>query len=48
MIILAFKLFTEWFFVEHELQKNYGKVQVELYLVEGKKRPQMSDQLPLG
>ncbi|MFT6735735.1 MAG: hypothetical protein ACJAS9_003949, partial [Polaribacter sp.] len=30
MIILAFELFTEWFFDEHELQKNYGKVQVEL------------------
>jgi hypothetical protein len=48
MIILAFKLFTEWFFVEHGLQKNDDKVQVELYMVEGKKRPQMSDQLPLG
>jgi hypothetical protein len=47
MIILAFELFTEWFFDEHELQKNYGKVQVELYLIEGKKQPQTSDQLPL-
>jgi esterase/lipase len=39
VIILSFELLTEWLYDEQELPKNYGKVQAELHLGEGKKQP---------
>jgi esterase/lipase len=39
VIILSFELLTEWLYDEHQLPKNYGKVQTELHLGKGKRQP---------
>jgi esterase/lipase len=39
VIILGFELLTESFYDEHDLPKNYGKVEAKLYLGEGKRQP---------
>ncbi|WP_438863991.1 acyl-CoA thioester hydrolase/BAAT C-terminal domain-containing protein [Neptunicella sp.] len=39
VIVLSFELLTEWLYDEHQLPKNYGKVQTELHLGKGKRQP---------